>query len=230
MSFDFHSLLPDIIIAVVLLLYILVGRSQGVVRKISGLVSLVLAVLGGKIAQKSLSPLVSERWLRSVVGDLLEHARASIGAEDMVDRLGDILAESKLPDFLKTGVLDKVTEKLSSTLDSVVGEATVVIADRLSQWLVFIAAALIIYIVVKLLFNVLLEPIIDGIGPLKACNHLLGAVLGGLTGLVVIGIVLLLVYKLFPALSAENGLLSSALVEKSFLTKFYFHAFPKLFC
>lgn len=222
------TLIIDLVILLILVWKVLQGRQQGVVKRLGKLAALVCGILGGRIVRDSFADRVSTVLLPRVT-ELLEKARESLGLSDLLDNLNDILAQVKLPDFLKTNVSESLTTRAGEVLDSAVSSASAIIAQRLSEWLLFLLAAAIIYIVVKLIFDGILDPVIRKLPLVKNVNRLLGAVLGLISGILLAGLLLWLAYHLLPDLSAPGGPLSAAAVAKSWVIKLYFQLFPALF-
>lgn len=224
------TLIADLVILLLILWKLFQGRSQGLVKKVGGLASLVLGLFGGKVVQRTCAEYVSVKWLQPGVSRLLEKAKDSLGTADLMENLGSILNDVKLPEFLKTNVVEHVAEKLSQSAQSALTAAAGVIADRLASWLLFLLGFVVIYLLASLVFNGILDPIIRKLPLIKGVNRLGGALLGCIQGILIAGIVLLAAYKLIPALSQEAGaMFSPASVEKSFLVKLYFQVLPDLF-
>ena len=222
------TLIIDIVILLILLWKVLQGRQQGVVKRLGGLASLVCAIIGGRIVRDSFADRVSNLLLPKIT-DLLTHARESLGLSDLLENLTEILKNAQLPAFLKTNIAESVTTRAGEALDSAVSAAAELISQRLSEWLLFLLAAAIIYVVVKLIFDGVLDPVIRKLPIVKNVNRLLGAVLGLVSGILLAGLLLWLGYHLLPDLSADGGPLSAAAVAKSWVIRLYFQLFPALF-
>lgn len=222
------TLIFDLVILAILIFKLLQGRSQGAVKRLGGLAALVCGIFGGRIARDSFSGKLSELLLPKIT-ELLNHARESLGVNDLLENLTEILAQVKLPDFLKTGVQESVTTRAGAAVDSAVATASGIIAQRLSEWLLFLVGAAIVYVVVKLLFDGILDPVINKLPIIKNINHVLGAALGLVVGIITAGLLLWLAFHLVPSLSAEGGPLSESAVAGSWVIRQYFRLFPKLF-
>lgn len=219
-------LLVDAGIALILIWKLLEGRKQGAVRRVGGLASLILALLGGRIVRDAFAEQVSERWLLAIVTKTLERARQSLGISDLLDNLREILAKAQLPAFLKTDVADRVSENIETALDSAIGSAASVIALRLSRWLLFLAAALVVYLLVRLIINGILDPLVRKIPLVKGVNRFLGMAAGLVTGVILSGLLLWLAYKLFPVLSEPGKLFAPEAVSASYLVRLFFRYLP----
>lgn len=229
MGFLNWSMAVDLVLALLILWKLLQGRSQGVVQKLGGLAALLCALWSGRFAMTTFSAQVSERWLLPLITRLLEKAKDSLGLADLLENLAGILSGSGLPAFLKTDVVDAAAQKLEEAGASAVQSAAGVVAERLAAWLLFLVAAAVVFGLVRLIFNGILDPVIRRIPIVRGVNSLLGAVLGAAVGVILAGLLLALVYKLAPGLSAPGGILAPESVEKTWVTKLYFQLLPKVF-
>ena len=223
------SLAIDLLMALILLWMLLKGCADGVVKKLGGLAALVAALLAGSVVKAQFTDLVAERWLTPAINGLLSHARESLGLADLLENLAEILNKASLPGFLKVNVAENVTARGRALLDSAVTAASEVVARRLSGWLLFAVAAILAYVLVKVIFNGVLDPVISKLPIVGKVNSLLGLLLGAVQGAVLAVFLLWLAFHLVPALSQPGGPLSPEAVEKSYLTRFCFQLFPGLF-
>lgn len=222
------SLVIDVVLGLILLWKLLQGWSQGVVKRMGGLVSALLGILGGRIVRDRFAAQVSALLLPKVT-QVLEHARESIGVSDLLENLSEILSKAKLPAFAKLDVAEDLMTRAGEAVDSAVGSAAEVISQRLSEWLLFLAAALVIYILLKIIFNGVLDPVIRKLPIVKWLNKLLGLLVGLISGIVVVGLVLWLVYHLMPAFTESGHILSKEAIAGSWIASKYFAQFPALF-
>ena len=223
------SLAVDLVMALIIVWMLLKGRADGVVKKLGGIVSLAAALILGKAAKDQFAGLVAERWLTPAIGRLLTHARESLGLADLLENLTDILNKASLPGFLKVNVAEGLTTRGGAFLDSAVSSASEVVGLRLSAWLLFIVTAVLVYVLVKIIFNGVIDPVISNLPIIGKINSAMGLVLGAILGAVISVFLLWLAYHLVPALSQPGGPLSPEAVEKSYLTRFCFRTFPSLF-
>ena len=226
------TLAIDIVLVLLVAWKLLQGRRDGMVRKLGGLAALVGALIAGNFVSRNYAGLVSERWLAPALEKWFNHIRESLGLEDLLENLTEVLNGVSLPQFLKIHVTEQVTEQMgaaSQRAGVAVGEASQLVAQRLAGWLLFLIAAVLAYAVVKLIFDGVLDPLIRKLPIVGTVNALLGAVLGALLGVVMAVLLLWLAYHLAPSLSQPGGPLSPEGVEKSYVTKLCFHTFPNLF-
>ena len=190
------------------------------------------ALIVGNFASKRYAGMVSERWLAPALEKWFSHIRESLGLEDLLENLAEVLRGVNLPQFLKVNVTEQVTVQMGTASQRVgiaVGEAAQVVAQRLAGWLLFLIAAVLAYAVIKLVFDGLLDPVIRKLPIIGTANALLGAILGAILGALMAILLLWLAFHLLPGLSEPGGPLSPEGVERSFLTKFCFRTFPNLF-
>ena len=223
------SLIMDAVLGLILLWKLLQGWSQGMIKRLGGLASALLGILGGRIVRDKFAAQVSTALLLPRVTKVLEHARESIGVSDLLDNLSEILNNTRLPAFAKLDVAEDLMSRAGEAIDSAVGSAAEIVSQRLSEWLVFGVAALVIYILLKLIFNGVLDPVISRLPIVKWLNKLLGLVVGLISGIVVVGLVLWLVYHLMPAFTESGHILSEEAITGSWLASKFFARFPALF-
>ena len=226
------TLAIDVLLALLVVWKLLQGRRDGVVRKLGGLAALVGALIAGNIVSKRFSAMAAEKWLAPALEKWFSHIRESLGLEDILDNLAEVLGGVNLPQFLKINVAEQVTEQMGAASQKVgvaVGEASQVVAQRLAGWLLFLIAADLAYAIIKLVFDGVLDPLIRKLPIIGTVNALLGAVLGAILGAVMAILLLWLAFHLLPALSEPGGPFFPENVERSLLTKFCFRTFPNLF-
>ena len=223
------SLAVDLLMALIVIWKLVQGRRDGVVRRLGRLAALVGALLAGGFAKRKFAAAVSAQWLEPGIGKLLTHARESMGLEDILVNLAKILDKARLPDFLKVEVPERVAALGNDLADSVVEKATKVVSLRLSEWLLFLVAAILAYVLIRIVFDGILDPVIRKLPIVGALNGLLGALLGAALGVVMAVFLLWLAFHLIPALSAPGKPLSPEGVARTYLTKFVFQQLPDLF-
>ena len=226
------TLAVDVVLALLVIWKLLQGRRDGMVRKLGGLAALVGALIVGNFASKRYAAMAAEKWLAPALEKWFSHIRESLGLEDLLGNLAEILEGVKLPQFLKINVAEQVTQQMGAASDKVgvaVEGASLVVAQRLAGWLLFLLAAILAYAIIKLVFDGVLDPLIRKLPIIGTVNALLGAVLGAILGAVMAILLLWLAFHLLPGLSEPGGPLSPEGVESSYLTKFCFRTFPNLF-
>lgn len=236
-------LIADLILVLIILLKLFQGRRQGAVKKLGKLAALICGIAGGKLIKDRFADAVSGRYVEPFIGKTIERAgdklgigsiSENLGLDEIGESLGQILQNTQLPGFLTNSAADEAMksfgERTGGAIDAAIGAATVNIALQLTSIILFVVSALLIFFLVKLIFNGILDAIIRKLPIFKSLNKLLGAVIGVLEGIVIAGLILLAAYKLMPRLSEEpQAWLSSYSVSRSYVVKTYFKVFPEVF-
>jgi len=233
-SMDLNSgILVDVVLAVIILWKLISGIRNGAVRMIGGLVSLGCGIYGGGLLRSMFSEVVAKRWLEPGIRKVLDTAMNSLGLSDILenlDSLNSILDTSRLPGFLKLNVLEQVKERLSSGGESFMANAAEVVSQRLAGLILFLLGLVLITLLVRILFNGVVDPVISGLPVLNEANRFLGAVLGAVLGILIAGLVLALCYRLLPVFSQKAGsIFSDQSIQGSYIMKLYFRFFPRAF-
>ena len=230
-SMDLNSgILVDVVLAAIILWKLISGIRNGAVRMIGGLVSLGCGIYGGSLLRNMFSEAVARRWLVPAVRKVLDTAMDRLGLTDILENLSSILDTSRLPGFLKLDVLDQVKERLTTGGDTALANAAEVIAQRLAGLILFLLGLVLITLLVRILFNGVVDPVISGLPLLNKANRFLGALLGAVLGILIAGLVLALCYRLLPALSQKAGsLFSEKSIQGSYIMKQYFRLLPRAF-
>jgi len=224
------SLAIDAVIVLILLFHFFKGRRDGVVKKIGSLASLAAGLALGGYSKNAYAETVAARWVQPAIQRGLERARQTLGLEDLMENLQEILNGTGLPGFLKAGAVAETMDKFGLSLGSSgVSDTSSVIAARLSGWLLFLVGAVLAYIVVKVVFVGVCDPVIRNLPVIDKINGFMGAVLGLVQGVLLALVLLWLVYHLVPGLSQPGGPLSPEAVAESYVTRYAFRLFPNLF-
>ena len=219
-------LIPDLILAAVIVLLLLDGHKKGIILMCGKITALICAVIGATYAKQAFAESVAQKYIVPYVAKLLDEAKDRLGLADGWENLSSVLHEVSLPEFLRIDVLEQALNKEGSALNA----ASEVIAQRISEWFIVLITALVLYKLIVLLVKRVLHPLIQAVPIVGDIDNALGAVLGFVFGIAVAGFLLQFCYHVFPALSKESGrLLSPDSVEKSFIVKLYLRYFPEIF-
>ena len=219
-------LIPDLVLAAVILLMLLDGHRKGIILMCGKIVALICAVFGASYAKQAFAESLAQTYIVPYVAKLLGEAKDRLGLSDGWDTLGSILHEVSLPEFLRIDVFEKALEKGGNALNA----ATEVIAQRLSEWLLVLITAIILYRLILLLVKRVLHPLVQAVPIVGDIDSALGTILGFAFGIVVAGFLLRFCYGIFPALSKNsNNLLSPDSIENSYIVKTYIRYFPEVF-
>jgi Colicin V production protein. len=193
----------------------------------------VCAIFGAEYIKEAFAKTLSGRFVQPFIFNKLSEQLEKLGLTDAVENLTALFNNLKLPQFLQNSVAEQVageTAGANSAIDTAVTSASLIIAERVTGWLLLILSFIVIYMLIKLLFDGMLDPVIRKLPLVSQANSLLGAVLGGATGVLLAGLLLVIIYKLVPSLSAgENSIFAPKTVESTYLLKLYFKALPGVF-
>ena len=192
-------MLIDIILVLILISLVLSGYRKGLLMSLLGLVVVVLCCLGATAAQQTLTPGVNA-YLEPKLTEIIEpEIEAYIGqkTQDAVSDAEDLgftvggqrLTLGDLTDLLRQFGLDVEQTVTSGTVNALepataaVAEALArAIAQKIAGVLVYIAAWMILYLVLQNLALAL--NVVDRLPVIHTFNQMGGAVLGALEGLV----------------------------------------------
>ena len=224
------GILGDVVLLLIIVWKIISGVRNGAVRMLGGLVSLGCGIYAGGLVRSMFSESVAKRWLIPSMYRILETAMNRLGLADILDNLGSIIDDSKLPGFLKLDVLEQAAEKMKLTSETAMHSAAEVIGMRLAGLLLFLLGLILVTVLVRILFNGVVDPVISNLPLLNEANKLLGGILGACLGILIAGLVFALSYRLLPVLSERAGrVFSPASIQGSILMKQYFRLFPGAF-
>lgn len=230
-SMDLNAgILIDVVLLAIIVWKLVSGIRNGAVRMLGGLVSLGCGIYAGGLVRNMFAETVAQRWLVPGIRNVLDTAMNRLGLADIPGNLGSILDETKLPGFLKLDVLEQALARLKETSETAMGSAAELIAQRLAGWILFLLGLILVTLLVRILFNGVVDPVISNLPVLNEANKLLGAILGAALGILIAGLVFALAYRLLPVFSQRAGqIFSGESIRGSFLAKQYFRLFPGAF-
>lgn len=180
------QLFPDLICIAILLLFLILGYSRGMFRTLSGLLTWLVSLFGAKLIADRGAPLMVD-WLVPKVQPYV------------TQRLGQILAESAdstaSGDGLGVlGLIPGVQDLLNGTADTLAETLAPAVAREVAQLLGWLILFVVGFLVLKLLCRlvVFLLDQLDQVPGLHLLNHLGGALLGVLKGLLVLVLAVLI--------------------------------------
>lgn len=203
----------DLIAAAVLLGFVLLGARRGLFRTLAGVVMIVLAMTGARMAADAIAPAaadyltpVVERRIQRQLDETLPQVPAAagempeddvVGPEELLGLLG--IGEARLPDLA-----EEIREEVRDTGASLLTAAARSVAEPLLYGvfyvLAFAAAMVLLRLAAKVLDQVLKLPVLHG------ANALGGAAAGFLEGALVL-LVLTLVLRNFGVSLEESRIL-----------------------
>ena len=189
----------DVILILILIGLILSGYRRGLLMSLMGLIIVLLCCLGAAAAQRTLTPAVTA-YLEPKIAAALEPEVESYIAGQTQQTLedaekqgltvdGEQLSLDDIAEMLQDFGLDAdqtitsgVSDALQPATDAVAGDIAHLVALRIAGTFVFIAAWVILYLVLHNLALAL--NMVNRLPVIRTCNRIGGAVLGALEGLI----------------------------------------------
>lgn len=175
-----QQLLPDLLCATILLLFLVVGAIRGMFRTLSGLLTWLLSLWGAKLIADRCAPLLVD-WLTPKLLPTV--------SEKLAQAMSDGAASDSLSGLL--GMIPGIQGLLSRAGDSLVEALAPAVARQVALavgWLLLFVAGFIVFKLVCRLLIWLLD-LLDEVPGLHFLNHLGGAALGVLKGGLLIAVV-----------------------------------------
>lgn len=175
-----QQLLPDLLCAAILLLFLVVGAIRGMFRTLSGLLTWLLSLWGAKLIADRCAPLLVD-WLTPKLLPTV--------SEKLAQAMNDGASSDSLSGLL--GMIPGVQSLLGQAGDSLAAALAPAVARQVALtvgWLLLFAAGFIVFKLVCRLLIWLLD-LLDEVPGLHFLNHLGGAVLGALKGGLLIAVV-----------------------------------------
>ena len=175
-----QQLLPDLLCATILRLFLVVGAIRGMFRTLSGLLTWLLSLWGAKLIADRCAPLLVD-WLTPKLLPTV--------SEKLAQAMSDGAASDSLSGLL--GVIPGVQSLLGQAGDSLAAALAPAVARQVALavgWLLLFAAGFIVFKLVCRLLIWLLD-LLDEVPGLHFLNHLGGAALGVLKGGLLIAVV-----------------------------------------
>lgn len=196
----------DLILLLILGLCVANGARRGLALTLCGLVSILVALAGAKVAADFFSPAVEEiiaPRISSVVEVKLEK-----GVEHALDEAGDD-AQKNLNGILSlfggNETYDAITDQIQSSIQSGLApglQTAQQLAHPIAWWAVFVVA----FFLVQLLWNLVSKALnlVAKLPVLNLFNRLMGGGLGLLKGLLIVGIISIAILRFGLVTSVEG--------------------------
>ncbi|MDR1117210.1 MAG: CvpA family protein [Oscillospiraceae bacterium] len=191
----------DIAILVILLIFILRGRSKGFVLNLASFAVVIAAFVGAGFVTTGFSPLVAERIEPHIYGAVY----------DAVDISGAVPEDFKLYGMSLNGAAEKSGEFIGQMGDAAVSKAAKALAGSASVVLVSVISFAVILLVLKLAARIL--NLATKLPVLNFLNKTLGMIFGGFVGLVV-------VFFLVKISSSLTAVIPPEVAEQTVIYKF----------
>ena len=162
--------IADFILIGIIAVFVIIGSVRGLVKSLFGLGSIVLSL----VLALTLYPVVSDVIEKSPVGDFVYENVENIFGEDKKETLEEN-EKQILPDIIREPI-NAAAESAKDTVSKSIADAAINIMGML---VVFLLVKILIWILGKVIDIMTHLPIIHG------CNKFLGAVFGGVSGVLV---------------------------------------------
>lgn len=210
----------DLILFLVILLFVGLGVRRGLVLTICGLLSILVALGGAKVAADTVSPMVAEaitpRIATSVAGKLEANVSQSIqdagaNAANSLDGILSIFGMGEAGAKLTEQIQDAIQSGLQPSLETAAQSVAKEVAQPVAWWGVYAVA----FGLIVLLWNLItkLLDLVAKLPVLNLANRLMGGGIGLLKGLLIVGLACYLILHF--------GLVSAAEIQESVFLRFF---------
>lgn len=214
----------DVILLVIVILCVMVGVRRGFVLTLCGVLSIVVALVGAKVAADQFSPVaaqaiaprvatVIEAGLNESVGDTVQNSTDWDESAFDTD-LGGILGILQQSEAYNNAV-SKIQDSIQSGVESAVKTAAGSMAQEIAQPLAWGTVYAIAFVVILLLWN-LISKALDLVAKLPVLhffNRLLGGACGLIKGILITGCICCLILSL--------GLLPGTMIQESIFLRLF---------
>ncbi len=219
------SLLIDVIVIAAFAVCFIRGIKKGFIKSIIGIVIVIAAIFGSIQFSPALAEKMNDKFIHKSVVSVAKDAIPPVDTDKLLnetpsafkkvlDRFGtkpeDVKAlfENSDPNETEEQKRDKIAEKMGGPLAEAISKA-------LSFLIVFVLLYVVLFIVSLIICALVKLPI------LKAADKLLGALLGGASGLLLAWGISLAICALLPHLSVlYEGVVPETVIENSIVVKF----------
>lgn len=208
----------DWIILIVIALYALFGLRRGFVATVAytfgSLISLVAALFAASYCKQPVGSLLAPYLTGTVKDAVPQLTDAANSAGEMWNSISSYLQNILTTHGVSLDVLE-ASDDPQQLLTNAISQS---ISEAVAYLLVFLVA----FIVCKLLIHLIASALglFTHLPILHSCNALLGALLGGLTGLVLCTCVLWAMKLFIPTVYSDIGVLSPSVMENSSVARY----------
>lgn len=214
----------DVILLVIVILCVIVGMRRGFVLTLCGVLSIVVALVGAKVAADQFSPVVTqaiapqmetviEARLNESIGDTVQNS-TNWDESDFDASLGGILGIFQQNEAVQNAI-SGIQDSIQSGVDAAVQTAAGSMAQEIAQPVAWGTVYVIAFVVILLLWN-LISKALDLVAKLPVLhffNRLLGGACGVIKGILIAGCICCLILNL--------GLLPSAMAQESVFLRLF---------
>ncbi len=213
-----NSLLLDIVILAVLIIFALWGLRRGFVMTLCSLVALLVALVGAVLVTNLFAPTVAD-WIQPAiepsVTSAVEDALPAQWSTLSTDELGQLLEQADLPFGLENSIQQLLEQSPSLDAQTLVEDLSVSLSRQAAEYVASALVFLVCFILIVLLWRMIARglDLVARLPGLHFLNKLGGLVLGAFRGAVVVYAGLWLLRTL--------GLLSQQTEQTSALVGFF---------
>ena len=206
----------DVILFLIVVLFAALGVRRGLVLTVCGLLSIVVALGGAKVAADSLSPMVAERITATVEGRLEKNVSDSVKdagetAKDSLSGILSIFGSSDTYEKASQQLQEAIQSGLQPSLETAARSVAKDLAQPVAWWAVYGLSFCLILLVWELVSKLL--DLVAKLPVLNLANRLMGGGVGLLKGALVVGLVCVLVLRF--------GLVTAAETKESVFLQFF---------
>lgn len=210
----------DVILFLIVVLFAALGVRRGLVLTVCGLLSIVVALGGAKVAADSLSPMVAEaitpRITATVEGRLEKNVSDSVKdagetAKDSLSGILSIFGSSDTYEKASQQLQKAIQSGLKPSLESAAKSVAKDLAQPVAWWAVYGLSFCLILLVWELVSKLL--NLVAKLPVLNLANRIMGGGVGLLKGALVVGLVCVLVLRF--------GLVTAAETQESVFLQFF---------
>ncbi len=232
---DKIALIFDVVLVAVFVICVYNGGRNGFIRAIASLLASFIALVGAGYLTVNVAPVVAEKYVSPAIASTFEK-QVEEGLGKSLETVDSIIASTEEMFSSVTAIFDvDGIVKESEITEDVAGEETVgeeiseeptgskKLVANISETIGGFVTSILMFIVLFALLLAILRAIIDKlrfvnkIPIIGALNMLLGAVLGAITGTLILGIPLWLIVNVLPGVFNVESILSPSITENSFV-------------
>ena len=201
----------DVILFLIVVLFAALGVRRGLVLTVCGLLSIVVALGGAKVAADSLSPMVAEaitpRITATVEGRLEKNVSDSVKdagetAKDSLSGILSIFGSSDTYEKASQQLQEAIQSGLQPSLETAARSVAKDLAQPVAWWAVYGLSFCLILLVWELVSKLL--DLVAKLPVLNLANRLMGGGVGLLKGALVVGLICVLVLRFGLVTAAET--------------------------
>lgn len=204
-------IIADILIVAILIISMIIGRKQGFIKTVSGILTVIIAFSLASFAAKETAPVISEKYISPYLSSaIVDKVKPAPENTLNLNELGNLFSKIGIPEGIVNSAVTDVSKTLTQSIAEPLTTMTNNISARLTFGVLFILYFLILLLVISLLFKLL--NMISKLPLLNFTNRLLGLIFGLVSGYLIIMIITFILNK-------TGILLTDAVISESIILK-----------